>query len=223
MAEWLDETPEPLQVGGGCRSVSARIPATLVKHGAAWASHTLLSWLNSNTWPKCSGYGLQIVHEQVVPGVRTEWVELSSGLTVTGDDWRVTVPPQALSSIASHADAAGDNETGGVLVGELDRQRRVLHVTEAWPAPPDSEASHVGFKRGRRGLISRLVLLGRNTRGRMGYVGEWHSHPSDCSVKMSSQDSDTANKMAHVLERDQLPALCLITNGKEFAIHIVRL
>ncbi|SPD73851.1 hypothetical protein PITCH_A2010006 [uncultured Desulfobacterium sp.] len=99
---------------------------------------------------------------------------------------------------------------------------KVFYVCEAWPAPPDSAGSAVGFTRGRRKLDSKLALLEADSDDNLTYVGEWHAHPPGSGAKMSARDSTTAKEMAKKLSRDRIPALCIITDRNFHDIHVVQ-
>ena len=47
------------------------------------------------------------------------------------------------------------NETGGILVGTYDMQRKIVYVVDCLLAPPDSEEWPTGFIRGFQGLNSQ--------------------------------------------------------------------
>lgn len=74
--------------------------------------------------------------------------------------------------------AAGDRETGGILIGRYTTDRSTAIVFEAAPPPPDSHCGHSTFIRGVVGL--RELLHHRWTsRKRRYYIGEWHFHPAE--------------------------------------------
>jgi hypothetical protein len=217
--EWLSEQVEPVQVGGGCRSASARVPDTLCKLGGAWAADAILNWIDQGNWPTESGFGIQSVSRGIVPSVRTNWIDVRMTSLSDGDQWKIWIRQSVVEDVKRQA---GPNETGGILVGEIDRQRRVAYIVDSWAAPPDSESSPVGFVRGRCGLVPKLTLLATETRGRLGYVGEWHTHPRSAPATVSATDWATIRRMADLLSADRLPALCLITNGRDLVSCIVQ-
>lgn len=217
--EWLSEQVEPVQVGGGCRSASARVPDTLCKLGGAWAADAILNWIDRGNWPSESGFGIQSISNGIVPSVQTGWVDVRMTSLSEGDQWRIWLCQTVMEHVKKQA---GTNETGGILVGEIDRQRRVAYIVDAWAAPPDSASSPVGFLRGRVGLVPKLTLLATETRGRLGYVGEWHTHPKSSPAAVSATDWATICRMADILSVDRLPALCLITNGRDLVSCVVQ-
>lgn len=221
--EWTQQDPETLQIGAGCRAPSARLPGSLVGLGANWAAHALLEWINSGQFPVEAGYGIATATMEapgIPPTLASFWKTAPFEAPMETEGWKVFISCQASQRIREEARAHSPEETGGVLVGEVDRQHRTFYIVDAWGAPPDSEATTVGFARGRKGLLARLILLSRNTGGRINYAGEWHSHPN-AATSMSARDSRTAEEMALLLESAQLPALCIIANAIELEAHAV--
>jgi molybdopterin/thiamine biosynthesis adenylyltransferase/proteasome lid subunit RPN8/RPN11 len=92
------------------------------------------------------------------------------------------VPPAVMltdvarSSMLTAAQAAHPNETGGILVGVLDGRGEpcVVETVELPPNKP-SAARYVVPE----GATVPAVEAARTRDGRLGYIGEWHSHPSD--------------------------------------------
>lgn len=222
VAGWLTEKTVPLAIGGGCSSASARIPDTHVKGGAAWVADAVLRWLTSAGWPTQSMYGIQKNPESAHAVTSTEWksVEVEPPVAASGG-WNAFVLSSVIEDLNRLAAEAGITETGGILVGRVNRQTRTFYVCEAWPAPPDSEQSAVGFTRGRRKLASRLAVLESDSGESLTYVGEWHAHPLHSGARMSARDSATAKDMAERLSRDRIPALCVITDRERHDVHVV--
>ena len=217
---WLEESADILNLGAGCAAVTSRIPNSIVKLGAGWLSDRILRILDSNKWPEkpfveLLEYDLNAGTTQVHS---IDSVDLSSTITA---GWRIVTPGYVITRVNKFSESALPNETGGVLIGHLDRQRQVVYVTDAWKAPEDSRSTRSGFSRGLAGLKNRIAMLERDTNEYLSYVGEWHSHPLSTSTKLSSVDSQTAKRMAQELEEDRIPAVCLITNTQSWDSHVV--
>ncbi len=66
-------------------------------------------------------------------------------------------------------------ETGGILLGALgDGDPWVMCAIEVRPLRPAPSAYEIP-----KGITSDLVLAARQEDARLGYLGDWHSHPSD--------------------------------------------
>jgi|GEM_PF-5995966 len=219
---WLTEKTDPLALGGGCSSGSARIPDTRVKIGAAWVADAVLRWLSMDEWPAKPMYGIQKNSTAPNPVTTTEWKQVEiEPIAETVGGWRAFVLTSVIDELKRFALEAGTTETGGILVGRVNRQSKMFYVCDAWPAPPDSKRYAVGFTRGRRKLATRLAMLEADSGDNLTYVGEWHAHPSLSGARMSARDSTTAKEMAERLSRDRIPALCVITDRNCHDVHVV--
>lgn len=104
--------------------------------------------------------------------------------------WRSWLSEDAEATIRQTAARAHPNETGGVLVGVLsDGRPWITHVFELETSDPRPR-----FYEPPRGL--RQAATRRAARGdrRLGYLGEWHSHPLD--VPPSATDVATIKRLA---------------------------
>lgn len=110
-----------------------------------------------------------------------------SGSIDRGSGW---LSDTAREDMIKAAAAAHPNETGGILVGvvvgsDLTLTRPwVLHAVEV--PSRKSGPRHYQLPRGAR---QRVVLRLRKTDGRLGYLGDWHSHPGD--IDPSPTDSES--------------------------------
>ena len=102
------------------------------------------------------------------------------------------------------------NETGGVLLGSHDMQRKIVYVVDCLPSPPDSEEWPTLYIRGHRGLRSQIEKIQQITVNELQYIGEWHSHPEACGVKPSHDDKQVFDWLSELMQIDGLPPLMLI-------------
>lgn len=109
--------------------------------------------------------------------IQTHTLHIEPSVTFGSCDWKIITNNSVIDKINQMAEAKFPNETGGVMIGRLDRQKKVAIITDAWEAPRDSEATTVGFSRGLAGLKSKIALLESDTNDYLSYIGEWHSHP----------------------------------------------
>ena len=89
--------------------------------------------------------------------------------------WRVWLTEEAEVVMACAAQAAHPRETGGVLIGVLTGTRPWITHAVHVPSKASSGTSYelpVGARR-------RSVDRARRLDFRVGYLGDWHSHPSD--------------------------------------------
>lgn len=110
------------------------------------------------------------------------------------------------------------NETGGILVGYHDMKRKHVYVVDALPAPPDSKGTPGTFDRGTEGIEENLCRIVSRTGANVGYIGEWHSHPTG-SAGMSLLDRKQLEGLAESMAMDGLPAFQMIVAHGEVRIR----
>lgn len=86
------------------------------------------------------------------------------------------------------------------------------------PSPADSTEWPNLYIRGARDLSRKVAIYERRTDGMLGYVGEWHSHPSGSSSSPSTLDRQALANVAVELGADGLPALTLIVGDKDLTV-----
>lgn len=131
-------------------------------------------------------------------------------MTKASAAWRVWISEQAREAMVAAAARAHPCETGGVLVGVraggLGAGRPwVTHAVEVL-APKKSGPAHYELPAGAR---ERVVKRLRKQDARLGYLGDWHSHPIDLdpsrtdatSIASISATGDCARPLLFVLRR----------------------
>jgi len=109
-------------------------------------------------------------------------------------------------------------ETGGILLGYYDLTVKSVAVVDALPAPADSKSSREAFERGVGGLKDAVAEAARRTAGIVQYIGEWHSHPSGCSARPSTDDGIQLMYLALRMAEDGLPAVQLIVGDDQVLV-----
>ena len=112
------------------------------------------------------------------------------------------------------------NETGGVLVGAHDTQRKVLYLVDALPSPPDSEEWPSLYIRGSQGLTQRIGEVEEATDGQLGYAGEWHSHPMGHGPAPSGDARKVFAWLEEHMSLEGLPAAMLIVAEHDSALFV---
>lgn len=107
------------------------------------------------------------------------------------------------------------NETGGVLIGSFDMQRKIVYIVDATPSPPDSQEWPTTYIRGCEGLKSHVKKLEMITNGMLEYVGEWHSHPDGYDCTPSADDQKAFRWLSKHMNPIGYPALMLIVGENQ--------
>ncbi len=102
----------------------------------------------------------------------------------------VLITERAAADLRRFARNADPNETGGILLGVRTAGRPWITLAIEIPTP-DRGRSHYRLP---AGTTTAAVRSARNEDPRLGYLGEWHSHPAD--VGPSPTDRATMRRLA---------------------------
>lgn len=138
-------------------------------------------------------------------------------------DWRVCVSRKLLDDVMAWRKDRLPNETGGILLGGVDHDRRCLHLVLALPSPPDSEEWPTVYIRGVRGLQQARERIVEATAGNLDYLGEWHSHPPGSRTTPSDDDRTVFRWIAELAAADGRPPVMLIIGEADARVFVGRL
>jgi integrative and conjugative element protein (TIGR02256 family) len=124
--------------------------------------------------------------------------------------WEVRIGARVSALLRKYRGQGLPNETGGVLLGDVDARRRVVRISLALPSPSDSVEWPDMYIRGAEGLRERVNLLHRGSGGQLNYVGEWHSHPKGASATPSEIDLTAFDTLRREMVSEGLPTVMLI-------------
>ncbi len=141
-------------------------------------------------------------------------IEISKVNYLKKNGWRIYYDEHFLSKINSLRSRKLPNETGGVIIGNYDMQRRKVYLVDVIPSPSDSEEYPHAYRRGIKGLDQQFEDIYTRTFGNLRYIGEWHSHPDGCSVSPSDDDKIHFEWVRSILKNEGLPPLSLIVGEK---------
>jgi integrative and conjugative element protein (TIGR02256 family) len=125
-------------------------------------------------------------------------------------DWTLIVDEWMLSHLAELRSGRLPNETGGVLLGSYDFERKTVYVVETIHSPPDSVEWPELYIRGSEGLAEQVTAAALRSSNQLEYIGEWHSHPDSCSIDPSAEDMKVFSWMTDRMTAAGLPALMAI-------------
>jgi integrative and conjugative element protein (TIGR02256 family) len=146
------------------------------------------------------------------PAVRWRQWRGDMVFTETGQGFQVRVDPAALAGIRAEITRVAefkdlDCETGGYLLGQLDRASQVVWITEAMPPPAGSVATAVGVKLDPEFARPEIAERRAGTRGLVDCIGTWHTHPHH-GPDPSPRDVATTSALA-----EQRGAMLLLVVG----------
>ena len=215
LSEHLARPEEGLRYGQACRDVSFLLSQEVVALHAAIGAR-LVREISGQPGASIS------IHRLDPTSLTVSRVNVAPSPVIVQQigEWRLVADEALLNLVGRLRQERLPNETGGVLVGSIDTQRRVVYVAIALPSPSDSEERPASYIRGTRGLAEQVTKMSAITQGEIEYVGEWHSHPDGSGVALSDDDKKALHCIAELREPDGRPAVFLIVGEGEAAWHI---
>jgi len=124
--------------------------------------------------------------------------------------WEVIFDDYLLNKMSEFREKSLPNETGGVLLGNFDNEHERCYIVDFISSPSDSDELPLSFIRGCKELQEKVQDIEEKTLGQVRYIGEWHSHPNNCSVDPSIADINTFNWLKSIMDFDSLPSIMMI-------------
>ncbi len=199
----LEGSQKLLRYSGACRSLTSQIPETRVAILSGLLTAGMFRSLSQD------GASLSVWTLEESGGVTCFSWEVHTH-RITKSDWTISLPSSLLKHLAELRANALPNETGGPLVGTIDKHAKEISVVYALPAPTDSIGTPSTFFRGKRSLTADISAAVMRTGGQVRYVGEWHSHPRGASTHPSQTDIVQIGQLAQIQSMDGLPAVSII-------------
>jgi hypothetical protein len=195
----------PLRYGQSCRDLSSRLPQDLVAIHAGVGARALREALQDDA----ATIRIWSVDPSTLD-IRAARVPVHPVLIQKHLDWTLVVDSFVPEKLAMLRSAKLPGETGGVLIGAFDMQRRFVYLTDALPSPPDSEEWPTLYIRGCEGLAAQVDEIRQVTGHNLEYVGEWHSHPDRASMVPSNDDLKVFAWLTQEMDLEGKPPLMLI-------------
>ena len=194
---------------GSCRDASVQLPQDIVAVHAAVASHFIKAAVfgvepSIALWEWSSANFSVIRHHIPVHEVAV----------TQENDWTIRTSSHAENLMRYYRRRRLPNETGGVILGEIDYERRTVYITTVLPSPPDSVEWPTVYIRGVQGLREQVETISRVTGGDLSYVGEWHTHPMGYSSDPSEDDHKAHRWLVAEMGTEGLPGLIAIQGDR---------
>lgn len=204
----LQRHSEQIRYATSCRDVSSSIPQDFVALHAAICSRAIHQVTSNekaclSIW--CTDADQINVQRHSFP---------VSPLICEKGKWTLSTDEWLLDKVFKVREEKLPNETGGVLVGAYDFQRKIVYVVDCLPSPPDSEEWPTAYIRGCQGLRTKVEDIQRITHDQLQYIGEWHSHPPCCGVSPSPADRKLFSWLSNWMKADGRPPLMLIAGDR---------
>lgn len=125
-------------------------------------------------------------------------------------EWTVVYDDGLIEAIQRSRTERLPNETGGVLIGGFDVERKTIYVVDTISSPLDSQERRTLYIRGSDGLQEQLALARQRTFDQLEYVGEWHSHPDGYDCLPSVDDLNVLAWLSSHMDTDGVPGVMMI-------------
>jgi hypothetical protein len=214
LAGHLRPPNDRVRYGRGCRDVSVRLPQDHVAVHAAIGARALRS-IAADDAARINVWRLN-PQTMALDAVQ---VPVAAPVSRTSGSWTIVTDETVVSSVREARRLKLANETGGVLLGTFDLERRIVYIVDMIASPPDSVEWPVLYIRGCQGLTNQLATVRTLTMEQVGYVGEWHSHPDGHSCARSEDDQKVLNWLCDHMDAQGMPAIMVIVGQDDFEIH----
>jgi integrative and conjugative element protein (TIGR02256 family) len=211
LQDHLRSAKSRLRYAQSCRDLSSTIPEDSVALHAAIGSRAVRHAVSENSAT------IRIWKADQALAVRRIEIAPAAVRKIQIGEWVLQTDETLISTIMSARKARLPVETGGVLLGSFDLERRIVYVIDAIPSPPDSIERPMAYIRGCQGLLHAVQNAEAVTGGMLQYIGEWHSHPDGFTVDPSSDDRAEFAWLGEHMKTDGLIPLMLIAGDSSLA------
>ncbi|RMC93016.1 thiamine biosynthesis protein ThiF [Clostridium autoethanogenum] len=133
--------------------------------------------------------------------------------------WTIKLYNLVWEKIQSKLEKSSSNETGGILLGHLNLNKKCIYVMEIF-TPPDSIGGPYLFNKGSEETKKYLHDIMYKTGEMITYVGDWHTHPN-MGTEMSHKDALSLKEIKEKLKGTPYPAHIMIFNNDSFNSYIL--
>jgi hypothetical protein len=137
---------------------------------------------------------------------------------VYSNEWKIYLNKQLLVEMQYFRNQKLPKETGGVLLGSIDTERKIIYIYDTICASEDSKETTSTFERGINGVLDDYKKYQKITDNQIQYLGEWHSHPQGCSTNPSSLDEELFFSLSETMYRQGYPFLMGILGDNNLSI-----
>jgi hypothetical protein len=203
--EHLRRAEGRIRYGTSCRDVSLRLPQELVALHAATATRQLRLIADTDMSAIRVWRADRNSRDDAVVSVNVSAVNRHAL-----GEWTVLYDEGLLETIRGLRTSRLPNETGGILLGAFDLERKIIYVVDTIPSPTDSEERRTLYIRGSEGLRQQLTTARQRSFEQIEYIGEWHSHPDGVECLPSPDDLNVLSWLTIHMDADALPGVMMI-------------
>jgi len=209
------ETSKIRYVRNSCREITSRISETDIAIHASICSKAI---------KRCIETGKSLVSvwsiNQINYEVHNFSIQPSHWSRYIVDDWKIYIDKWLIEKIKNQRIHKLPNETGGILIGSIDNDRKIIYLIDSIFSPEDSIEDESSYIRGIDNLFQNYQDYLKITDNQILYLGEWHSHPKSCSAKPSLYDKKLFLSLMEKMSKQGYPFLMVIFADKEITFTI---
>ncbi|MFP4164358.1 MAG: ThiF family adenylyltransferase [Chitinispirillaceae bacterium] len=208
--EHLKTQDGDIRYANTCKDVSSRLPQNSIALHSAIAANAI-----SQVIPIVQGKIQIWKNDFKNQCLRSFEYECSDFYALKENGWTIKYDSHFLNKVHSARIAKLPNETGGILIGSYDMDKKVVYVLDAILSPMDSVEYPTVYIRGHKKLRKKVEEVEKITLGRLTYVGEWHSHPDGCTCEASFMDRVAFNSQKKEMEKSGYPTMMAIVGQND--------
>lgn len=197
-----------------CRDISSTLPQHLVALHAAVGSKAIRDAL---VQPEAL---IKVWTVDLDMQVSASTIQPVQVIEFTVGGWTVCMDEAFQNRLLELRQAKLPNETGGVLLGSFDLERKIVYLVDTIPSPPDSKEWPTLYIRGAKGLAGAVDRVSERTAGMLQYVGEWHSHPKGVPPLPSDDDCTVFVWLTELMDQDGFPTIMIIASDGCVATYV---
>ena len=213
---------EEIQIGISCSSETMRLADEIVSIHAAAFTSGLRSYINDLKRTKSGKIQINnfLYDDHISYSINHYDIEPLMILNAKINPiWQVRLSHNAVITMLDELNSDEPDETGGILIGQVNYKRKIIYITRVLASPEDSKKSPYAFERGIHDIPEQVEKIQDRTGGMLGYVGEWHTHPTG-GAGLSKIDGETVNKIRKNLDKVPIPTLIMIVTKREFCPYV---
>lgn len=199
-----------IRYGNGCSDVNFQISTELVSIFSGLASKALKQQLMRD-----SATINLFMYNDTNLSVESRNIPVAETIIQNINGWEIILDQHFLDKVFKSRFQQLPNETGGVLIGAIDLQRKQIFIVDTLETPSDSKQYPTCFIRGSNGLKDEVMQVKKLSGGTLSYIGEWHSHPNNVDVTPSADDQKVLDWIYESMHTEGLPGLIMIAGDNE--------
>tara|TARA_R110000868_G_scaffold220270_3_gene471475 strand:+ start:6192 stop:8372 length:2181 start_codon:yes stop_codon:yes gene_type:complete len=210
------ENDGKIRYARGCRDATSKIPQENLSVFSGIASKVFKSLMDTKE------ASISIWQMDNIGAISLKKYGADNWVTFEDKGWTVLLNQNSFLEIAfKHRNKRLPNETGGIIIGAFDTFYKKIYITNTILSPDDSIEKPNLYIRGIKGVEEELGRIGAVSNYNLMYLGEWHSHPKNHGLQMSSDDKAQFAELLNEAKMNGQPAIMIILgDDSNFELYI---